>query len=380
MVTRKLTKKAKVKQTFSRRKSTGFTAGPMGNFRDFNDYCRTDLDKKDIASKIKSYIKKTMPKDQAKIALEAPEWAFTGLPFVAATIAWKEMDKEFPIWWKAEECLNRHMKEILGRGKKNIARKADLADDISPQRKTIQEILKEKTSEFIGQIEHVLDQYDPKNHKECMKYSLYDELKKVDAANNTAKAVLDYYTPIRNEAKELVEDKTEDLVEAFSHLSVPERKKYLEFLNQLVNDTDKFMASKKALRTTRKPKVKTADKQVEKLNYAKESKEYKLTSIHPTSIIGAMRLYTFNVKYKELTEYVCQKSIGFEVKGTTILGLDADLSRSTKLRKPDDFIKAVLTKSANQIRKEWSELTTKTKDEVNGRINKDTILVRVMAK
>ena len=92
MVTRKLTKKAKVKQTFSRRKSTGFTAGPMGNFRDFNDYCRTDLDKKDIASKIKSYIKKTMPKDQAKIALEAPEWAFTGLPFVAATIAWKEMD------------------------------------------------------------------------------------------------------------------------------------------------------------------------------------------------------------------------------------------------------------------------------------------------
>jgi hypothetical protein len=93
-----------------------------------------------------------------------------------------------------------------------------------------------------------------------------------------------------------------------------------------------------------------------------------------------MRLYTFNVKYKELTEYVCQKSIGFEVKGTTILGLDADLSRSTKLRKPDDFIKAVLTKSANQIRKEWSELTTKTKDKVNGRINKDTILVRVMAK
>ena len=83
MVTRKLGKKVKAKQTFSRRKSTGFAAGPMGNFRDFNDYCRTDLDKKDIVSKIKSYIKTTMPKDQAKIALEAPEWAFTGLPFVA---------------------------------------------------------------------------------------------------------------------------------------------------------------------------------------------------------------------------------------------------------------------------------------------------------
>ena len=71
MVTRKLTKKAKVKQTFSRRKSTGFTAGPMGNFRDFNDYCRTDLDKKDIASKIKSYIKKV------PIARDFFVWGFT---------------------------------------------------------------------------------------------------------------------------------------------------------------------------------------------------------------------------------------------------------------------------------------------------------------
>jgi len=162
MVTRKLGKKVKAKQTFSRRKSTGFAAGPMGNFRDFNDYCRTDLDKKDVSSKIKSYIKTTMPKDQAKIAIEAPEWAFTSIPFVAATIAWKEMGKEFPVWWKAEDCLNRHMKEILTRGKNNIARKAELGDDTSPQRKTIQEILKEKTSEFIAQVEYVLDQYDPK--------------------------------------------------------------------------------------------------------------------------------------------------------------------------------------------------------------------------
>jgi hypothetical protein len=381
MVARNTKTTKKVKPTFSRRKNTGFAAAPEGNFRDFNDYIRTDVDKKDVASKIKSYIKVHMSKAQAKIALEAPEWAFTGLPFVAATIAWKEMGKEFPVWWKAEDCLNRHMKEILDRGHINVARKLGQADDDAPQRKTIQEILKEKTSDFIASIDGVVDLYDPKNHKACMEYSLYDEMKKVDAANNTAKAIFQYYTPIRDEVKELVEEKPEDLVEAYSYLfSVPERKKYLEFLNQIVNDADKYMASKKALRATRKPKVKTADKQVEKLNFAKDSKEYKLTSITPTSVIGAMRLFTFNVKYRELTEYVCEKAIGFEVRGSTLLGIDADLSRSTRLRKPDEFIKHTLTKSVNQINKEWSALTTKTSKNVNGRINKDTILIRAMAK
>ena len=93
-----------------------------------------------------------------------------------------------------------------------------------------------------------------------------------------------------------------------------------------------------------------------------------------------MRLYTFNTKYRELTEYVCQKTIGFEVKGTTILGLDADLCRSTRLRKPDEFIPTILSKSSTQINKEWSKLTTKTSKNVNGRINKDVIILRALAK
>ena len=98
MVARKLKVAKKAKVSFSRRKSTGFAAAPQSNFRDFNDYCRTDLDKKDCSSKIKSYLKLTLPKAQAQIALQAPEWAFTSIPFVAATIAWKEMKNEFPVF------------------------------------------------------------------------------------------------------------------------------------------------------------------------------------------------------------------------------------------------------------------------------------------
>ena len=92
-----------------------------------------------------------------------------------------------------------------------------------------------------------------------------------------------------------------------------------------------------------------------------------------------MRVYLFNVKTRALTELVCQKSCGFEVKGTTLQGVDLETSRVTKLRKPEVFIPMVLKKTSNQINKEWSSLTTKT-TIANGRINKDTIILRAMNK
>ena len=102
-------------------------------------------------------------------------------------------------------------------------------------------------------------------------------------------------------------------------------------------------------------------------------------SIPPVKIIGSIRLFTFNTKYKVLTEYVTENPKGFEVKGTTLQNFDKVNSRSTKLRKPDMFLPIALTKTIKQIDKEWDKLTTKT-TVPNGRINSDTILLRVMDK
>jgi len=375
MVARKTARKVKVKATFSRRARTGFAAAPQDNFRDFNDYVRTEADKKDVISKIKSYIKTVLPKADARIAMDAPEWSFAGLPLLASTIVWKEMDREFPVWWDAEKVLKKHVNELLSRGRAKQAEKSNKPEEAGLVKKTIQEIIQERTSDFIASVDNIVDSWETAGD-----YSVYDELKKIDAPYNMAKTAFAYYTPQMNEINELVNDKPEDLLEAYSNWSTSRRKKYLKFLTELCAEIEKYMASKKALRATRKPKVKTADKQVEKLKFLKESKEYKLTSITPTSIIGAMRIYTFNVKYREITEYVCEKAIGFEVKGTTIVGLDADLCRSTRLRKPDEFIPAILSKSSTQINKDWSKLTTKTTKNVNGRINKDVIILRALAK
>jgi hypothetical protein len=136
-------------------------------------------------------------------------------------------------------------------------------------------------------------------------------------------------------------------------------------------------AAAAATRTPRVPKTRAADKQIARMQFLKSSEEYKLKSISPIQVPGSTRLYTFNEKTRTLSEYVSNSTKGFEVKGTTLINVDPEASRSVRLRKPDQFLAICLTKTFRQVDNEWKKLTTKS-SVPNGRINKDTILLRTM--
>ena len=365
-----MAKRAKIKKVYSRRARTGIAAAPTNNFNHFNDYLRLEVDKKELSQVIKDYIRKNLKKADAQVALKAPEWAFTALPYLSATISWKNLGNPFPSHWKGEEVIKKRIAEILEKGRKKAEVKEEEPSDI-PKR-TIADIVKERTSDFIAGIEEKIDAFP-----EVTGLSVYDELKKIDAPNNTAKGVYEFYLPQLKEMQELITKKPEDLVEAYRHMTAREKKAYMKFLEDIVTDAERYMASKKAQRKTRTPKVKTADKQVARLTYLKESKEHKLVSINPTNVVGANRIYLFNVKSRLITELVCRLAQGFEVNGTTIKGIDEDISRNIRLRKPEEFLPLALKKTPNQINKEWGKLTTKS-GKANGRINKDTIILRAL--
>ena len=122
-----------------------------------------------------------------------------------------------------------------------------------------------------------------------------------------------------------------------------------------------------------------ADKQVKNVKYKTEDPSFKLVSINPTHIVGKVRLYTFNTKTRVLAEYLTQAVKGFEISGTSIKNFDKANSRQVKLRKPQEFLPEIFDRTPKQISKAWSELTTKS-SVPNGRINSDTILLRVLDK
>jgi hypothetical protein len=80
-----------------------------------------------------------------------------------------------------------------------------------------------------------------------------------------------------------------------------------------------------------------------------------------------------------LTELVTEDVNGFEFSGTSVKNYDASLSRAVRLRKPEEFLKVILNKMPKQIDIEWKKLTTKT-STANGRLNVDTVLLKVLNK
>lgn len=377
MVARKLSTKRK-KVALPRKIKTGLAAAPVQSFQWFSDYFRTDVEKKEISTVIKSWIKENYKGQERTILLSAPEYCYTDSA-TAATIQWKKLGYDWPEKWDGQKKLLMTVETIKTASIIKISEKED-SDKVKVYVKSPMEIVKERTSDFIANIEAVLDDYYRGVHLDIEEYSVYNEMIKADLNSFSAKHVVDYYIPLRDEIEDLVNNKPADLVEGYKHLSIAKRKEYLKLLQAIVSDAERYVLSKKAVRKPSKPKVKTADKQVAKLNYAKDSAEFKLTSINPTAIVGASRLYTFNVKYRTITEYVTERTGGFEIKGSTLQGIDADRSRSIRLRKPEEQLSVFLTKTPTAINKFWSELTTKTIDDVNGRINKDTILLRALDK
>lgn len=123
---------------------------------------------------------------------------------------------------------------------------------------------------------------------------------------------------------------------------------------------------------TRRKKVVTKDKQVAKLNYQTDSAEFGgLVSQNPEKLIGANVALLFNTKYRMIQLYVGE---GLAVQGSTIKNFDAEKSYAKKVRKPEEFLPqlTVQKKSVKLV----SEINAKPQ-KVTGRVNKDTIILKV---
>jgi len=165
-------------------------------------------------------------------------------------------------------------------------------------------------------------------------------------------------------------------VEAYSHIKKSDKKKILNMYEDMFKDMDKLKQSFKAQRVPRAHKRKTSDEQVTHLQYQNECEDSKLASINPVMIPGKSKLWVYNTKQRRLTEYVTTATDGFLIAGTSIKNHDEKLSKTATLRKPDDMLPIVLSKTEKQLEKFWDNITTKI-GSPNGRINKDCILMRV---
>ena len=349
------------------------------------DYFHSEVDRKVTSECLKTYIKNTYSKTEAKAILAHPEWKFATYSHHGCIAYWINTKQE--MWCNAldqdqidryKQALPNYFDPMIKEGYELLKEKALKAKEtanvivLSPQQRlqkkigdTIMQDMLELEDEWIEGKESTLDVYNR------FKFHGLGGSATLPVRTMIEGWLLDY--------EDAYHKRCEQAVEGYSHLKRPELNRRIKACNDMLADLDRIKSATKATRKIRTKKPMTADKQVAKVKYMKEDTNFKLVSINPVNIIGNVRLYTFNTKKRILSEYVTMDPKGFSVKGTTIQNFDKDLSKQVKLRKPD-ILQSVLKDRPNVIAKTWSE-TIKTKSSLpNGRLNEDTILLRVHNK
>lgn len=125
-----------------------------------------------------------------------------------------------------------------------------------------------------------------------------------------------------------------------------------------------------------KPRAINPSKAVKNLKHLKEDKETGLKSINAENIIGSEILWTFNVKTRKLGRYIAKDGSKLMVKGSTVQNYDESLSTMKIVRKPKDVLPKVMTAGKVDQRKILEGINA-VEQKLNGRINKETILMRV---
>jgi hypothetical protein len=137
------------------------------------------------------------------------------------------------------------------------------------------------------------------------------------------------------------------------------------------------MQESKINRAPRAKKMQPKEKIVGKMKYLKQHEPLKLVSINPTDIIGAKELWIYNIKSRKLGKYVAGEFDELSVKGTTILNYSESLSVQKTLRKPEEKLSEFKSAGKVQLRKFLEDINT-TDTKLNGRINEDTVLLKVL--
>ena len=279
---------------------------------------------------------------------------------------------------------DRHVEYILEAVKKVLTLKADNDEDFEekPEVKkaevripTIQDRMNEVAKKHILYFEMLEDALytgetiDPK---------AYEYLTKNNVPQVLIGKISAVFEPRCAEVREARTTKDEDLKDAYSYMKAADYKRYDAFYDKLFADLTAYNQTKKATKKAAVRKPPQKEKLVRGLKYLKQDAGMKLVSINPVDIVGAEQLWVYNVKNRKLGRYVAEDQGGvLGVKGTSITGFNESKSTQKTLRKPEEQIKAFLASNKVELRKFLENIKT-TEIALNGRINADTILLKVI--
>ena len=264
--------------------------------------------------------------------------------------------------------------ETIVKIKEDLAKpKVDVVVDDKPVQPNIQDRIREKASECIGELEGLLDEYILSKFTSNPKpYGIMHTLNIKGVHTNR---ILEHWKRIRSDYDNALTTEDELIKEGYSNFSKTEIKKIVGFCDSVITDAMKVVSEANKTRKPRQRKQKSPEQLVSKLKYLDKHEE--LVSENPKDIIGALQLWVYNTKSRKLGCYNAEDASGLSVKGSSIISFNESKSTQKKLRKPEVTLPEVLKGGKVYLRTALDDIKA-VASTLNGRLNTDTILLRII--
>ena len=242
---------------------------------------------------------------------------------------------------------------------------------------SIQDRMKEQVMELSGNLNLILDKNldeilsKKKPQMDVVKWLQDNEVKSIQSGMISSE-----FRSLLDELNMAYNKEDAQLMEGWGFLSRPQMKKYRDFVKNIVETCEEYSIVLKKTRKPRKKKLQTKASLVKNLKYMIETEDGKVKSIDPKHIIGANKVVTYNTKTDLFCVYEKTRMVdGLSVKGTTIVGCDAEKSVCKRVGRDKSILKVANFGGIRAMSNHYKNL--KNKESVpSPRLNSNVVILQ----
>lgn len=245
-----------------------------------------------------------------------------------------------------------------------------------PARPTIQDRLRDKVSECLGEMDGMFDEFVAAGAKLTADYKPVSLLRSMNIAPQLMHMIRDTWTRKLAEFEEAVAGKDPQLAQGYEHLTKTQLKNCVKFCELVISDCGAYVQIKKVERKPRKVKPVTPEKKAAKFKIMAEFAELKLKSLPAAQLVDKSEAWLYDTKKRKLIHIVADEyAKAFTVKNNAVIGFSTTETVQKTLRKPAETLKTLLAAGKPAARKLFKEIRA-TETAWNARGSENLIVLK----
>jgi len=253
---------------------------------------------------------------------------------------------------------------------------AEVQDESAPARPNIQDRLREKVSECLGELDGQFDEFIAAGAKLTADYKPVSLMRSINIAPQMVSEIRDVWARKLIEFEEVVAGRDADLVKAYDYMTKTQLKQCVKFCELVLTDCGAYVQIKKVERKPRKVKPVSPEKKAAKFKICAEFAELKLKSLPAAQLVDKSEAWLYDTKKRKLIHIVADEyTKTFTIKNNAVIGFNTVETLQKTVRKPAETIKALSAAGKPAARKIFKDLTT-TETAWNARGTENLIILR----